>query len=175
MVAAAPGKEGVPMHALSDVLALFPKDSFLSPGIAHHYQYAYDGRAHLAIVSKEGSAAWEKEIAERIACFEPQTRWWLGTDAGCSSAAIFTVFCRNDLKWASDRMARSSVPRDMADFGRCQRLLNLFPEWKARLKEVADRYPKTAWPELIDRWADLETLGAIPAGALLRSIINKEP
>ncbi|MGB8480705.1 MAG: hypothetical protein WCE63_18005 [Acidobacteriaceae bacterium] len=51
---------------------------------------------------------------------------------------------------------RADVPYDPADFGRCYRLLQLFPAWKPRLDEVAARYP--AWRPLVREWSALESL-----------------
>ena len=51
---------------------------------------------------------------------------------------------------------RADIPHDPDDFGRCYRLLQLFPAWKFRLGEVAVRYSE--WEPLVREWADLELL-----------------
>ena len=51
---------------------------------------------------------------------------------------------------------RHNVPLDPGDFGRCHRLLKDFPEWRARLQEVADRFP--SWQPLVDNWPRMEEL-----------------
>src|SRR6266702_3517315 len=48
------------------------------------------------------------------------------------------------------------VPHDPADFGRCHRLLQLMPEWRAQLHKVAEVFPK--WKPLVDAWNELEAL-----------------
>jgi hypothetical protein len=51
---------------------------------------------------------------------------------------------------------RASTPKDPSDFGRCHDLLRLFPEWRARLPEVAERYPE--WRSIVDVWDELAAL-----------------
>ncbi len=53
-------------------------------------------------------------------------------------------------------VARADVPHDPDDFGRCYRLLQLFPEWKKRLFQVAERYP--VWAPMTKEWTALESL-----------------
>ena len=53
---------------------------------------------------------------------------------------------------------RFDVPYDTSDFRRCHLLLELFPEWRARLPEVAEKFPK--WKPLVDAWDELEALYA---------------
>jgi hypothetical protein len=47
----------------------------------------------------------------------------------------------------------TSHPLDVDDFGRCYRLLLLFPEWRPRLGEVAERYPH--WRPLVAAWNEI--------------------
>jgi hypothetical protein len=51
---------------------------------------------------------------------------------------------------------RYDVPHDPADFGRCHRLLELFPKWRERLPTVAAIHP--AWSALIANWDELTAL-----------------
>lgn len=75
--------------------------------------------------------------------------WLAGDDTGVSSLTIYSVM-------TGVRVRHTGVPLDADDFGRCHRLLGLFPEWRARLGEVAARYPE--WRGLVDAWGDLESL-----------------
>jgi hypothetical protein len=50
----------------------------------------------------------------------------------------------------------SAHPLDAADLGRCLRLLNQFPEWKARMWEMGDLTEE--WSELVRHWDELATL-----------------
>jgi hypothetical protein len=75
--------------------------------------------------------------------------WLRGRDTGTSSLTILDVLAG----YATDRY---DVPRDPDDFGRCYRLLHLFPQFQARLPEVAARFPE--WKPLVERWAELEAL-----------------
>jgi hypothetical protein len=84
---------------------------------------------------------------------------WLteGGDTGTSSLTIWSVMTGlaiPTLHGGNDR--RADVPHDPADFGRCHRLLDLFPQWRKRLAEVADRYPE--WSGLVDAWDELTEL-----------------
>ena len=54
--------------------------------------------------------------------------------------------------------ARFDAPWDPSDFRRCHLLLELFPEWRSRLPEVAAKLPK--WKPLVDAWDELEALYA---------------
>lgn len=78
--------------------------------------------------------------------------WLDGPDTGTSSKTIFAVMTGRVL--SND--FRPATPRDPADFGRCHRLLALFPEWRTRLGEVAAKHPE--WAPLVAVWPELETL-----------------
>lgn len=47
-----------------------------------------------------------------------------------------------------------SYPYDAADFGRCFRLLEVIPEWRARLSEMAAHGEQ--WAALVATWPTLE-------------------
>jgi hypothetical protein len=99
--------------------------------------------------------------------------WWLcGNDTGVSSATIWAVMTGEQ----PGRYGYADRPHDPGDLGRCIRLLDLFPEWRARLPEVAEAYP--AWTDLVAEWRALEAsyraeepTGRAPATyALMRSL-----
>ena len=48
------------------------------------------------------------------------------------------------------------VPYDESDFGRCYRLLQHFPAWRARLPEVAAAHP--IWGPMVEAWDELTAL-----------------
>lgn len=79
--------------------------------------------------------------------------WLSNGDTGVSSETIWFVMM--------GRPARSrfvpDVPRDPSDFGRCYRLLQVMPGWRARLPEVALAHP-TRWPAFVEHWDELSTL-----------------
>lgn len=77
--------------------------------------------------------------------------WVRGRDIGVSSATIYHVMASRPSPYKE-----FNPPVDPDDFGRCYRLLNLFPEWKARLGEIAARFP--AWREYVQNWAKLTEL-----------------
>lgn len=83
--------------------------------------------------------------------------WLVGTDTGISSVAI----CRHMLGIARPR--KHSHPRDGGDLGRCLRLLELIPEWKSRINEMAEHGPY--WAALAARWDELEVSLSEEAGS----------
>lgn len=78
--------------------------------------------------------------------------WALSWDTGISSKTIWNVLI------GVDRFEEvGAPPQDPDDFGRCSRLLALAPaEWRARLGEVATKYP--AWSMIVANWDTLEAL-----------------
>lgn len=80
--------------------------------------------------------------------------WLAGGDSGMSSKAI----CYHMLGMKSD----GSFPLDPSDLGRCLRLLELFPEWKPRMGEMA-RY-SAQWAALVERWDELAEMMADEVG-----------
>lgn len=78
--------------------------------------------------------------------------WLLSGDTGISSKTICAVM-------TGSKKADSfgpDVPHDPSDFGRCYRLLQNFPEWRARLPEVAAAYP--IWGPMVAAWDELTAL-----------------
>lgn len=80
--------------------------------------------------------------------------WLAGGDSGMSSKAI----CHHMLGMKCDR----SYPLDPSDLGRCLRMLELFPEWKARIGEMASYSPQ--WAGLAARWDELAAMMADEVG-----------
>lgn len=74
--------------------------------------------------------------------------WLAGNDCGMSSQAI----CHHMLGLPSD----GSYPHDPSDLGRCLRMLELFPEWKPRMPEMATYSPE--WAALAARWDELAAM-----------------
>ena len=84
--------------------------------------------------------------------------WLFGDDTGLSSRTIAGVM----LRLAPAQIQHASIPHDGGDLGRCLRLLEKLPEWRARLDEVAVAFPQ--WQPVIDHWSELEGLYAEEAG-----------
>jgi hypothetical protein len=78
--------------------------------------------------------------------------WLLSGDIGVSSKTILSVMTGSKMisTFGPD------IPYDNGDFGRCYRLLQAFPEWRARLPEVAAQYPE--WGPMVDAWDELTRL-----------------
>ena len=75
--------------------------------------------------------------------------WLRGPDTGLSSKTIWRFMM--GVKYGD----RDSYPYDPADFGRCYRLLKAFPEWRARIGEMAT---VAGWRLLVEHWDELERL-----------------
>lgn len=73
--------------------------------------------------------------------------WVVGNDVGSSSKTIWAVML------GIDPGNEGSHPHDPGDLGRCLRLLELMPEWKPRLPELAAQSPE--WKALVERWGEL--------------------
>lgn len=78
--------------------------------------------------------------------------WMAGDYTGSSSKTIAHVL--SGVPQSSSCVGYT--PYDSADFGRCVQLLEIFPEWHARLPEVAAAYPK--WRPIVARWDELSRL-----------------
>lgn len=80
-------------------------------------------------------------------------QWILGRDTGVSSKTILAVMM-GVITQPTQCGFDYDVPHDPADFGRCYRLLKLFPAWRVRLEEVANLFPK--WRPMVREWSELE-------------------
>lgn len=76
--------------------------------------------------------------------------WMMAGDTGVSSETIMHVMEGTQPPEGTD------VPYDRGDFGRCHRLLELFPHYRHRLREVADKYP--IWVGFVREWPGLTDL-----------------
>lgn len=115
----------------------------------------------------------EASVTERAA------KWLLDGQVGMSSRAIYCHMTGNDDK-------RWSYPSDPDDLNRCLLLLDLIPEWKGRMGEMAAR--GSAWAGLAVRWEELTAtfLDEVGLGwskaksapktyALMKQLIGDEP
>lgn len=83
-------------------------------------------------------------------------KWLLSGDTGSSSKAI----CAHMI--GSGSGDGYSYPSDPSDLGRCLRLLELIPEWKPRIAEMAQYSP--GWAGLLAEWDVLTELMANEVG-----------
>ena len=108
-----------------------------------------------ALLAERDQLAADLEAAREDVSIERRALLWLaGGDSGMSSKAI----CYHMLGMKSD----GSFPLDPSDLGRCLRLLELFPEWKPRMGEMA-RY-SAQWAALVERWDELAEMMADEVG-----------
>ena len=82
-------------------------------------------------------------------------QWIINGEVGTSSKTIWAVMMDAVLPSRKDSWDYS-VPHDPDDFGRCWKLLALFPEWKCRLTEVAVQFP--AWVGFVREWDKLTAM-----------------
>lgn len=169
LICAPVGRTGIPMTALAECGALFPEGAVMAKGIPHHFHATGRHEVAFCVGTDAEIGVWRTEIKNAIATLPPEERWWKGIDVGLSSAAIFSVFAIH-FGHEARVMAGGAVPRDADDFGRCTRLLALFPHWRPELHRVAIAYPDTKWPELIARWAEIEAVHPNLQSEILRSL-----
>lgn len=79
--------------------------------------------------------------AEREALID----WLVSGETGISSLTIVHV-----MEGVNEPNFGASTPRDVGDFARCEGLLAARPDYRARLGEVAERYPE--WRPLVQAW-----------------------
>ncbi len=72
--------------------------------------------------------------------------WIVGANSGASSKTIWAVM-------TGVKNPRIAHPWDPGDLGRCLQLLELVPEWKPRIGEMAALSP--TWARLVERWDEI--------------------
>lgn len=163
LICSPPGIVGIPLNALNESTKDLPKSCVMAFGVAHHFNASHrQPHVVFALATPEELVIWEKEITDALAkeFIRKEVRWWRGVRVGKSSAALFAALCGNDgeLPWvkkAAEDFGQGATPSDGCDFNRCKNLIEIFPEWRARLGDVAIAYPKTKWPLIINNWDEL--------------------
>lgn len=139
----------IPVSDLAAINKLAGKKAVIAAGVSSALG------ATIAFAENEKNAEkWEKlveaEIAARYGAGSPEA-WLRGTDTGRSSLTIYYSLVngkRCKKSWPG------YLPLDWDDFGRCYRLLKKFPAWRARLPEVAKRFPE--WEGVVKNWDCIE-------------------
>lgn len=160
LVKAGPEAIWVPCEALEDVAKLAPPDAVLDGALA-----ACTG-AIFAVGSASELKLWRDEIEAYLESTEPHPgrRWLKGTRIGTSSLTIFTALIGTQSELYQEAIQHTwaslvpSIPTDRYDFARCQSLLDITPEWGARLSEVAETFPLSGWPKIAAAWPRLKAL-----------------
>lgn len=145
----------LPLDEIQMITQGMPSGCYLHPGISGKYRTA------MCIGLPEELKLWEGEIEESVKGLKPQERFLRGTKVGISALSIFTALTDNaSLRREAENYYETEfhpdVSKDADDFSRCQYLLSLMPEWKSRLREVSERFPKTRWKEIAPQWQILE-------------------
>jgi hypothetical protein len=163
---------GIPLTALRELESLATPKTVIDLGIVHHYRVS--GKPHVVycLVEPAAQADWRNEIRQAIASLPPEERWWRGLDVGLSSASVFAVFAAEPFKTFAREYGRGAVPRDADDFGRCVRLLEMFPHWKRDLHRVSESYPATAWATVIEEWDRLAAADSTSVNKTLGAVVG---
>jgi hypothetical protein len=77
--------------------------------------------------------------------------WAAGRDTGTSSLTIYQAITGN-----RSHHRGLDIPYDPDDFGRCYRLLKLFPSWRKDLGKVVDVCPE--WKPFVEAWDELTAM-----------------
>jgi hypothetical protein len=77
--------------------------------------------------------------------------WAAGRDTGTSSFTIYGAITGRPIP-----RRQMDIPYDPDDFGRCYRLLKLFPAWREQLPKVAEACPR--WEPFVAAWDELTAL-----------------
>jgi hypothetical protein len=85
--------------------------------------------------------------------------WLASDDIGSSSLFIASILAPADITFPKrgERKSRADYPSDADDFGRCHRLLQVMPEWRDQLDQVA-RAGGPVWARLVANWEELTAL-----------------
>lgn len=75
--------------------------------------------------------------------------WFASHDTGLSSRAIAAKMAGADM----NQVDMPCPPSDPSDLGRCLRLLELFPEWKPRMGEMAS--VSESWARILPHWDEV--------------------
>jgi hypothetical protein len=109
--------------------------------------YAYET---IDLFTKDHSKCVVTETSPSAMAGRSPYHWLQSGDTGTSSITICRVMS------GEGDATRVGWPIDPSDFGRCYRLLKLFPQWRERLPEVAAVHPDTPWVAYVREW-DLMT------------------
>ena len=81
--------------------------------------------------------------------------WLLYGERGISSDTICSALCGIEIPefFKCNYHSMPDVPHDSSDFRRCYLLLKLIPEFRDRLHEIIDKYPK--WKPYVENWSKM--------------------
>lgn len=100
-----------------------------------------------ADLHKDCEPTWKEPECDLSQSVELKAYWWLKNgDVGMSSKTMWLYFMGFEL-------GMTHYPSDPNDFRRCYKLLEVVPEWKDRLLELARLSPQ--WHKLVYNWDEL--------------------
>lgn len=100
----------------------------------------------------ERALYWKDSVARSVSLDTVDERsrgWRKGYDTGLSSVTVWSHM-------TGLKSFKVDHPLDPSDLGRIVRLLELIPEWKPRVHELAALSPE--WKALVGRWDDITSL-----------------
>ena len=103
------------------------------------------GADHKRVAFGRGDVPDPQPVQTGMTDRERRAAWLVLHDSGLSSCCIADVMC--------GMQPTRNHPHDGEDFGRCERLLMLYPEWRARLGEMA--IVSRHWDALVPRWDEV--------------------
>lgn len=153
---------GIPLNDFGHLAKMF-EDEGLSH-IATNVSNLVAGAVLAVTATPKDEKLWLDEIRKNKGIGVDD--WLYGVDVGDSSGTIYGVFTGNWGGIGGDRR-RASVPYDPADFGRCYRLLDQYPEWAGQLDKVSEAFPfwapiVEAWPAMTALWEQESPSGSCP-------------
>ena len=112
-----------------------------------------------ALHEKYGALEKERVFAAYPWLPEPAKTWLATGEQGLSSSLLFFVMTGVKPFYLQGRSMveyANMLPRDVADFRRCDALLSAVPEFAGRMDETVRLYP--AWAPLVENWDTLKAM-----------------
>lgn len=147
----------VPVSHLETLCLLFKREyrcTFLHFGIAQALH------ANMVLTTHEAGKKWSAEIdADLLRRFpnDPIARWLRGTDCGASSKYLLrALVSRERFVSAGGSELHATIPFDLDDFGRCERMLAKLPALREKLPAVVEQH--ASWKPIVARWSEAVAL-----------------
>lgn len=128
-------------------------------------QFITNSRGDLQHTVSGSTRFYDYAIPEEIVNKDNLIAWLLTEETGLSSCAIAAHFTGN----AQEYEDMQFHPRDVGDFGRCVRLLDVVPEWRERIQEMS--VYSEQWKALAKEWSRLEESYATEDKTYLKTVL----
>jgi hypothetical protein len=161
---------GIPINTLASIGMLVPgqdANKRLAICLCPYYSKIFNVKNIYAIAKDDNALKfWEERVEKEIASMSGLSvfeRWEIGIDTGISAKTMVQAAFPNK-KITSE----FGIPSDPDDFGRCMRAVDYFtsavgvedPDITKRFLDPANYVGKgEKWPNILNRWDELYTLG----------------